>query len=60
MKNIQMSVKDDVLTITVKLSERHGKSASGKTTVIASTLGNKPVPGYENIVLGVNAYTKSE
>jgi hypothetical protein len=59
MKNVQLAVsKDGVLTITVDLKARLGKSASGKTTVVASTLGNHSIPGYEGISLGLNAYTK--
>jgi hypothetical protein len=58
MKNVTLSTTGDILTITVNLKERHGKSASGKTTVVASTLGNRPIPGHENIQLGINVYTK--
>lgn len=58
MKNCDISVSGDVLTIKVKLSERLGKSASGKTTIVASSEGNISVPGHEEIKLGLNVYTK--
>jgi ABC-type lipoprotein export system ATPase subunit len=58
MKNVNMNIKDDVLTITVNLKERHGKSGSGKTTIVASTEGNIDVPGHEAIKMGINLYTK--
>jgi hypothetical protein len=58
MKNVSLAVSGDVLTITVNLKERLGKSASGKTEIVATTAGNQPVPGFEHIVLGVNCYTK--
>jgi hypothetical protein len=58
MKNVKMVVEGTVLTLTIDLAQRNGKSASGKSEVVASTLGNKAIPGFENIFLGVNCYTK--
>jgi hypothetical protein len=58
MKNIEMSINDDVLTIKVDLSKTFGKSGSGKSTIIASTEGNISVPGKEEIKIGLNVYTK--
>ncbi len=58
MKNIEMTVVGDKLTITVDLSQRFGKSSSGKSTIIASTEGNQSVPGREDIKIGLNIYTK--
>ena len=58
MKNVEMSVNGDILTIKVDLSKRFGKSSSGKTTIVASTEGNQPVPGREEVKVGVNVYTK--
>ena len=55
-KNVKMEVKNNILTITIDLSREFGPSKSGKTTVIASTLGNKSVPNNENIKVGVNVY----
>lgn len=58
MKNVEMSVEGNVLTIRVDLSQRFGKSSSGKSTIVASTEGNQSVPGNEEIKLGLNVYTK--
>ncbi len=58
MKNIEMNVAGDVLTIKVDLSKTFGKSGSVKSTIIASTEGNVSVPGKEEVKIGVNVYTK--
>lgn len=59
MTNCKMVVdKDQILTITVDLKERHGRSASGKTATIASSQGNVSVEGHEDIKVGLNVYTK--
>ncbi len=57
MKNVEFSVKGNVLTITVDLSKDFGPSSSGKTIIIASTEGNFPLPGRSE-VLGLNVYRK--
>lgn len=56
MKNVEMTVEDDILTITVDLSQEFGPSSSGKTTIIASTEGNISVPSREDVKIGVNVY----
>ena len=58
MKNVEMKVEGNVLTIKVDISERHGKSSSGKTTIVASTEGNMSVPGHPDVKIGLNIYTK--
>ena len=58
MKNIEMKVDGDILTIKVDLSQRFGQSSSGKSIIIASTEGNQSVPGKEEIKIGLNIYTK--
>jgi len=58
MKNIEMNVTGDILTIKVDLSKTFGKSGSGKSTIIASTEGNVSVPGKEEVKIGLNVYTK--
>lgn len=61
MTNVKTSVKGNVLTITIDLSERHGPSASGKTIMIASTQGNQKLePPHEGISFGLNVYTKAD
>lgn len=58
MKNVDMKVTGNILTVTVDLSKEYGPSASGKTIIIASSEGNKSVPGYEAIKIGLNVYRK--
>ena len=60
MQNIEMELKNKVLIIKIDTSKRFGKSASGKTTIIASTQGNQSVPGTDGMILGLNAYTKGD
>lgn len=55
MKNVDLAVDGDILTIKVDLSLDMGPSKSGKTTIVASTQGNKTVPGREEKI-GLNVY----
>ncbi len=57
MKNVQMTVEGNILTIKVDLSKEFGPSASGKSIIIASTEGNVAVPEREEKV-GLNVYRK--
>jgi hypothetical protein len=57
--NVQYSLKGDVLTLVIDLAHRGPRSASGKTTRVASTQGNKVIPGTE-VALGLNAYVKGD
>ncbi|MBE6822846.1 MAG: hypothetical protein E7518_07100 [Ruminococcaceae bacterium] len=56
MKNVKMSVTGNKLLIEVDLSQNFGPSSSGKSVTIATTEGNKSVPGAENIRIGLNVY----
>jgi len=58
MKNVDMSVKGTILTITVDLSKEFGLSSSGKSLIIASTEGNISVPEKEEVKVGLNIYRK--
>ncbi len=60
MKNVEFSVDSNILTIKVDLLKEFGPSSSGKTTIIASTGGNKSVPGKEEIKIGLNVYKWKE
>ena len=60
MKNVEMKLDGDVLTITVDLSKEYGLSSSGKSVIIASTEGNQSVEGREEIKIGLNIYKKPE
>ena len=57
MKNVEMKIEGTTLTIKVDLSKEFGPSASGKTTIIASTEGNVSIPNREEKV-GLNVYRK--
>jgi len=60
MINIKTDVKKNILTITVDLNKKHGKSGSGKSTIIASTQGNQLVEGTKGVKFGLNVYTKAD
>ena len=57
MKNVEMAIAGNILTITVDLSKEFGPSSSGKTIIIASTEGNIAVPDRAEKV-GLNVYRK--
>jgi hypothetical protein len=57
MKNVEMSVDGNILTIKVDLTKEFGPSASGKTIIIASTEGNVAV-GDRPEKVGLNVYRK--
>ena len=58
MKNCEMKVEGDILTITVDLSKEFGKSSSGKSIIIGTTEGNVSVPGKEDVKVGLNVYMR--
>jgi len=57
MKNVDMKVEGDKLTITVDLTKNQGISKSGKSTILATTEGNATVHtrGGE-VKVGLNVY----
>ncbi len=57
MKNVDLKLEGDILTITVDLTQEFGPSSSGKTIIIASTEGNVSVPERDEKV-GLNVYRK--
>lgn len=57
MKNVDIKVEGQILTIKVDLSKEFGPSASGKTIIIASTEGNVSVPDRDEKI-GLNVYRK--
>jgi len=59
MKNIDMKVEGNILTIKIDLSKDYGKSSTGKSIIIASTEGNQSVPE-SDAKIGVNVYRKVE
>lgn len=58
MKNVDLKIEGNILTIKVDLSRDFGPSASGKSITIASSEGNKSLPGKEDIKIGLNVYKK--
>ena len=59
MKNCEMKVTGNILTITVDVSKDFGKSSSGKSVIIATTEGNVPVPDTDDIKIGLNIYKRA-
>lgn len=58
LKNVALNVEGNTLTITVDLSKELGPSASGKSTLIASTGGAVTVEGGARVNLSVYRKTK--
>ena len=58
MKNVEMKLDGNILTIKVDLTKDFGPSSSGKTIIIASTEGNVAVDGREEAKIGLNVYRK--
>jgi ABC-type uncharacterized transport system YnjBCD ATPase subunit len=58
LKNVALNIDGDTLTITVDLSKELGPSASGKSTLIASTGGAVTVEGGARVNLSVYRKTK--
>ena len=58
MKNVEMEVVDNILTIKVDLTREFGPSSSGKTIIIATTEGNVSIPNHEDKKVGLNVYRK--
>ncbi len=56
MRNIETSVEGGILTIKVDLNAEATESSSGKTKVLASSKGSKPVAPDSNIVFGLNVF----
>ena len=58
MKNVEMKLEGNILTIKVDLTKEFGPSSSGKTIIIASSEGNAAIPEKEEIKIGLNVYKK--
>ena len=57
MKNMEVTIdKTGLMTIKVDTNQRFGKSASGKSTIIASSEGNVVLEG--GVTVGLNVYCK--
>ena len=60
MKNIEMQLEGDILTIKVDITKEFGPSSSGKTIIIASTEGNISIPEKDDVKIGLNVYKKKQ
>ena len=58
MKNVDMKLEGNILTITVDITKEFGMSSSGKSLIIASTEGNVSIPEEDEIKIGLNIYRK--
>ena len=58
MKNVEIKLEGNILTIEIDLTKEFGPSSSGKTIIIASTEGNVAVEGHEEAKIGLNVYKK--
>ena len=58
MKNVEMKVEGNILTIKVDLTKEFGPSSSGKTIIIGSTEGNVAIPEKEEVKIGLNVYSQ--
>lgn len=62
MKNIDVEIKGNTLTLKIDLSKNFGASKSGKSIVIASTEGNQKIGALKDgtpVVAGLTVYTKA-
>lgn len=59
MQNVTLSREGDKLKIEIDLTKDFGPSASGKTTLVASTRGSRPVPGTSDLFIGINCFRKT-
>lgn len=60
MKNVEMKLEGDILTIKVDVTKEFGPSSSGKTIIIASTEGNISIPEKDDVKIGLNVYKKKQ
>ena len=58
VKNVEMKLEGNILSITVDITKEFGPSSSGKTIIIGSTEGNVAVPEKEEVKVGLNIYKK--
>lgn len=56
MKNVDLKITNDKLTIEIDLKKDFGKSKTGKSVIVGSTNGNIVLAYKDTIKLGVNCY----
>ncbi|HOX31442.1 MAG TPA: hypothetical protein PLB91_03880 [Spirochaetales bacterium] len=58
MKNVDMKLDGDILTIVVDIAQEFGLSPTGKSRIIATTEGNVSIPGRKAVRMGLNVYSR--
>lgn len=59
-KNAKYSIDEKgVMTIVVDLNLDLGKSASGKSNIVATSEGNQKIDGGNGAVIGLNVYRRA-
>ena len=58
MKNVEMKVDGDILTLRIDLQKTIGKSNSGKSVMIACAGSNICLPGNDEVVVALSVYKK--
>jgi hypothetical protein len=56
MKNINMKIEDNILTIKVDLLKEYGPSKSPNMNIVASTAGNVILSDVGNVMVELNVY----
>ncbi len=59
MKNVEMNLEGNILTIKVDIAKEFGVSGSGKSIIIASTEGNQSIAPDHDVKIGLNVYRKN-
>lgn len=57
LKNVEIVVEGNIMTLKVDLSQDQGPSKSGKTRIVATTEGNHPLTEVPNVVVGLNVFS---
>lgn len=58
MKNVEMKLDRDILTIKVDVAKAFGPSSSGKNIIIASAEGNISLSEKNNVKIELNVYRR--
>ncbi|MBD3229122.1 MAG: hypothetical protein GF329_13115 [Candidatus Lokiarchaeota archaeon] len=59
MQNISVNVEERIVKLTIDMEKDFGLSSSGKTIIVASSRGNKPIGG-TSVFCGINVYKKNK
>jgi len=63
MKNVDLSIRGDVLTIKIRLDQEVGESQSGRSILISTTHGNFPIMRGKvptGLLLNLNLYRRND